>query len=595
LRRYFPSLKQYSWVLLVCLVLATGIGYIVAKAQPSAFLANATIIVNAGAPGTNYPGVVTSSGDSISQAADDAAIIPSRSVMSFVEQFDPQLQAHNYGVDDLILDITVAAPSTTTSTLILTGTATKPADAVLLVNDAAKGFQAYMQAQAQQALDGQRQNYQNQYNNFQAQSTQLEKQILTLSSTTDPRYNLYTADRNSVIQSMNTVQTQLLALPPTIKSDVFITQLAELKDVTSSSKGTTIIALAAAVGLLLGLVVMALLIFLDNRLRGEDLVKEKLGLAYLGGLSTDNELKDNPTTASGLAMQQVADICANLRLTNVLAGQWHAPQGAVLLVTSSQIAEGKTTLAAALAATVARAGSSVAVVDGNLRNPSTHLAFGVTPTGFGLSGLLKAAGPENLDSAVQRTNVPGVWLLPAGAEMNDPTLMLAQKLPGILAQLRKKTDVIIIDGPALLSGSDAILLATMADGVALVLDARHDKLPLLQRAKELLTSLAHIPAGVVMNRNPRRKHNRYYASAFVEDIALDTHAPVQKSYSNGHDVGSMPRPETVAHTPASNLSPGSLVSGGRAAAAPMEFPVMQPNPPSPFPAPRRMDMTPPQQ
>src|SRR5260370_29518809 len=54
----------------------------------------------------------------------------------------------------------------------------------------------------------------------------------------------------------------------------------------------------------------------------------------------------------------------------------------------------------------------------------------------------------------------------------------------------------------------------MADGVALVVDARHDKLPQLLRTKELLLSLANSPAGVIMNRFSRQGRNRYYASVF---------------------------------------------------------------------------------
>jgi hypothetical protein len=178
--------------------------------------------------------------------------------------------------------------------------------------------------------------------------------------------------------------------------------------------------------------------------------------------------------------------------------------------------------------------------------------------------------------------------------MEDPTFLLGQKLPGILAQLRKKTDLVIIDGPALLSSSDALLLATMVDGVALVLDARHDKMSILQRAKELLTSLTYTPAGVILNRIPRRKKNAYYASASSQD-ALEKDAAVQKSTGNGHNVGSG---QSTGINPTGNLMPAGLMNApvSPRPAAPMELPIMQPNPPSPFPpAPRRMDMTPPQQ
>jgi hypothetical protein len=178
--------------------------------------------------------------------------------------------------------------------------------------------------------------------------------------------------------------------------------------------------------------------------------------------------------------------------------------------------------------------------------------------------------------------------------MEDSTLLLEQRLPGILAQLRKKTDWIIIDGPSLLSGAEASLLASMSDGVAMVVDSRHDKIALLLRAKAVLRSLTHTPVGVILNQLPQPKRNPYYAAVYTEDTANEGMLSGQKhsSNGNGHDV----RPEQAASgggpsTPnqyAASSMPGRPIA--------MDLPLMQPNPnpPSPFPSPRRMDMTPPQ-
>jgi len=106
-----------------------------------------------------------------------------------------------------------------------------------------------------------------------------------------------------------------------------------------------------------------------------------------------------------------------------------------------------------------------------------------------------------VDDAVMRSTTPGVWLLPAGAPPDSATLLLGQRFAGIVKQLRQKADLIIIDGPPLLSGASASQLASMVDGVALVVDARYARLPLMMRAKDLLVSLAHTPAGIIMNRS----------------------------------------------------------------------------------------------
>ncbi len=535
--------------------------------------------------------------------------------MDFVYQFDQtNLHKHGFGPLNLMEDVTVAAPSTTTSLLVVTATAIHPADALLVVNDVAKGFQAYKQMQAQTALDQIRQSLQTQYNAFQAQSNALEAKILSYGTSNDPHIALYTVDRNTIIQSMNSLQTQILQLPTSVKSDVFITQLAEPTDVTSTSKAALVIAATGAVGLMLGILVMLLMVFFDDRLRGDDLVKEKLGFAYVGSLSNNSSFKSSPTNLSGAAAQEVADIGTNLRLTKVLPQTWDAAVGgATLLVTSAQTAEGKTTLATALSASVARSGGTVVVVDGNLRKPSTHLAFGISPAGIGLSGLLRGTGGEAVDAAVQRSNIPGVWILPAGASLDDPTFLLGKKFADILIQLRKKTNLVIIDGPALLNSSDATMLATMVDGVALVLDCKLDKLQILLRAKEILTSLTQTPVGVVLNYMPKRKKNQYYASALQVDSAIRRQMPATAQVGNGNGNGIHtgtkelveqmvsfppipPSPSPSPAKPASAPLPGAVATGQPNPTSGSGMPNnATPPPPSPRPGyrPRRDDISPP--
>ena len=325
---------------------------------------------------------------------------------------------------------------------------------------------------------------------------------------------MYNVQLQDVIHSAQTIQGQLFVLPPTtdLKGDVSVVQMATPHDVLRSAKNTIILGLTAGIGLLIGILIMLLLIFLDNRVKSEEQVTEKLGMAYLGSISTNKNIQDNGAAGSPETLQEAADICANLRLTNTMGGQWQAPQGAVLLVTSNQAAEGRTTLATAIASTLAQSGKNVAIIDGNLRQPSTHLAFKL-PANMGLSELLRGTGRELIDDAMQRTRYPNLWLLSGGSAIANPVTFLEQRFPYILSQLRTKLDVVVIDGPPLLSGADANVLASQADGVALIVDTQVDKVPLLMRAKEMLTTLTRTPVGVVMNRVAVQKRNRYYAAA----------------------------------------------------------------------------------
>lgn len=529
--RYWPSMKRYSWAILICTVLAVIASFIVAKAIPSSFQVSSTVLVQAGAPGTSITSLTSSSDPTISltEANTYAAQIPTRSVMEYVYGKYPEIKAHGFTADDLLTNITATA-STTAATISISAIAKTPEEAVMLANDVSNGFAAYTQDLAQQRLESLRTALQAQLNGLTTQRAAVEKQIESITSA-DPRYVVYSNQLSQLNSSFNVVNNQLLPLPTSVRSDVFVVQQAKLADATSASKTTTILAATVGVGVVLGILIMLLLVSLDNRLNDASQVKEKLGLAYLGGLASDGSLKTFPLQIAGAALQQITDIGVNLHMTKVLPGRWHAPEGAVLLVTSSQTVAGKTTFAAGLATALARVGTNVVVIDGNLRMPATHLALGVNPSGMGLSGLLKSVG--SVDDAVIRSNIPGLWLLPAGTPIEEPALLLEQKLPAILTQMRKKADVTIIDGPSVLNSADAALMATLVDGIALVVDANRDKLPLLLRTKEVLSTLSKTPIGVTLNRLPRRRKNNYFAVGYEGSIVPENSEPAQKYVANG--------------------------------------------------------------
>jgi polysaccharide biosynthesis transport protein len=520
-------MKKHSWLILVCTVIALAAGAVVAKSQPPAYTVNSTLLatsVPTFGPGTNTQVTSDTKVSIAAPAIYDAAELSTRAVMSFVFQSQPELKAHGFTMDDLLVNVTAANPTASTSTILLTATARKPANAVLLVNAVANGYVAYKTRQIQDQLTAQRTYLQNLYNQYQIQSAQLEKQILSYNNSSDPHIALLTADRNAVITSMNSTEAQLLQLPSSVHADVFVIQPAKIKDVTPSSKALLYLGIIAASGLLIGLLIWLLMIYLDYRLQTDDQVPEKFGLNYLGTLSKDKEIQPGSIPTAGLAAQQLADISVNLRLTGVLPGSWRAPEGAVLLMSSVQPEEGKTTVATGLAAVAARAGRSVLVIDANLRQPVTHLAFGLAPNDFGLSGLLRANSGQNLDAAAQRTHIPGVWLIAGGTAIDNPTTLLEESMPAILAQVRKKTDLVIIDGPPLLGGAEASLLAIMSDGVAMVVG--YEKVALLLKARAILRSLSDTPLGVIMNRVSTRKHNPYFAMTCSNDAATEDLLPV---------------------------------------------------------------------
>jgi len=142
--------------------------------------------------------------------------------------------------------------------------------------------------------------------------------------------------------------------------------------------------------------------------------------------------------------------------------------------------------------------------------------------------------------------------------MGNASLLMDQKLPAQLSLLRQKANMIIIDGPALLNGAEASVLASMVDGVIMVVDIRHSKVPVLLRAKEVISSLGLVRVGVILNYLPRRHSNQFYASILPESKLPHMEMPIQQVKWNTPSNGSTPN---IAGTPSNGGTPGTPGTG----------------------------------
>lgn len=560
--RYLPSFKRYSWILLVCIAVAIVAGLILLRAIPAAYVASSTLVVQAPATATGASALTSDPARALAEANSYAAEVSSRDAMTLVSKLYPELRKHGYTTYYLMHNVS-ASPDTTAATVSIQVTARTQHDAVMIANDVASGFVAYVAQQMQAQLNTVRAGLQHQVDAFQQQKSALEQKIIqsrattttttnsgtsgtntpgdlggtgssnsntstTTTSSSDPAIAVYTADLSSLNQTIASLQGQLATLPAVAVGDAAVIQLATPADVSPSAKPILVVAATFAASLILGLLLIALMIYLDRSLLGEDQVKEKLGLPYLGGLSTDMTLAAAPASAGTIPAQESANIFASLLLTNFALSIGRGHPGKVILVTSAGEAEGKTTVACALAGSIVRSGGTVAVIDANLAQPATHLALGVDPTGAGLGGLLASDEPME-EALLQVGESPGLWLLPAGNAIESPTLLMQERLPEILDQIRQKVDVVIVDSPALLNSADGVLLANMADYATVVVDARHGRLGPLEYATDLLTSLSSTPVGIIMNRLPSKRRIRYYANALERRVPAVSRLPALTS------------------------------------------------------------------
>ena len=219
----------------------------------------------------------------------------------------------------------------------------------------------------------------------------------------------------------------------------------------------------------------------------------------------------------------------------------------IIVVTSAVAGEGKSSVAGNLAAALARVGTRVCLLDGDLRRPSVAKYFHLKD-GLGLSEAL--VGQASVDDILQPVQ-PGLTALTSGAVPPNPAeLLSSQRFPPILAALRERFDIIVVDAPPILPAADAAVLAAHADAVLLVVHAGKTTQNQFDRALGSLGQVRARVLGVVLNMVPARalgKSRYWYAPG---------------SYTAPAKNGSpMSTPKTVSHNGSHALAAEPIVNG----------------------------------
>lgn len=235
--------------------------------------------------------------------------------------------------------------------------------------------------------------------------------------------------------------------------------------------------------------------YLDDTIKSADDITRKLGLPCLGLVPA---LK-RPTGQQLLAERsgQFGEAIRSLRTS--VAFSHVAPGNGVLLVTSAQPLEGKTTTACSLAAALAHGGAKVLLIDADMRRPSVHRTIGVRAEP-GLAEVLSGRTP--LAEAVIRLQAPSLWILPAGHTPSNPSELLASgAMENLIQQLHHGPfDWVVVDTPPVLAVTDAAVLARHATGVTFVVGANMTRRRAAERAVETLAIGGPRILGAVLNR-----------------------------------------------------------------------------------------------
>ena len=168
-----------------------------------------------------------------------------------------------------------------------------------------------------------------------------------------------------------------------------------------------------------------------------------------------------------------------------------------VIITSGNPGEGKSTTVANLAIATAQMGMKTLIVDADLRKPVQHSLFGFKKE----PGLIDALGNDPLqDDLLRKTEVDNLWLLPCGTIPPNPSELLGSKAMKNLQQnLLEEFDHIFYDTPPVIAVTDAVVLSTIVDSLALIIKFGSTTAQSVNHASNLLKQVNTKVSGVILN------------------------------------------------------------------------------------------------
>jgi capsular exopolysaccharide synthesis family protein len=255
--------------------------------------------------------------------------------------------------------------------------------------------------------------------------------------------------------------------------------------------------IAFVLGLILGLLAAFLREHFDRGLRTREAVEASFGVPVIGQVPfARGRHAGRPVVAGGFSELDEAFRALRANL------QYLAVQRPLrtILVTSAAPQQGKTTVAANLALTLARSGASTVAVEADLRRPRLDEVLEARAAGSGLTGLL--VGQGDVGTAIVNVAVgPGggrLAFLPSGPLPPNPTELLSSgQMQTLLDRLSVAYDHVVIDSPPILLVADALELARQVDGVILVVRRNHSTTDEAREVRALVERLGIHLVGVV--------------------------------------------------------------------------------------------------
>ena len=205
----------------------------------------------------------------------------------------------------------------------------------------------------------------------------------------------------------------------------------------------------------------------------------------------------------------LAEAYRQLRTSVLLSTAGRAPR--TLLVTSSLPGEGKTTTAVNTAISLAQTGVKVVIIDADMRRPRLRSIFDLRES-EGLSSILSSdMTVEQMLGTIARDEASGLFVLTSGPVPPNPAELLgSDQMRKLIELLGQHFTHVVIDSPPVNSFTDGVLIASIVDGVLLVVHGGKSSRGVVRRSRQLLLDIGAKIVGVVLNNVSAGSHDYYY-------------------------------------------------------------------------------------
>jgi capsular exopolysaccharide synthesis family protein len=485
--------RKRKWVILSAAILVPAIVLALSLSQEKSYTATASLLFH-------------SAGDSVIPGQGGGAVDPTResatntSLVSLPQIADRAARKLGGGVTGTAIagKVKVDVAGSDSDVATIQATDTSPAEAARIANAYAQAFIAFKD---------------------ETDSTRIRRALRTVEH---DLAQLNQAERNSTRGQALATRAQDLRLAQAARTgSAELVQQAKPPSDPSSPKIKRNVALALLLGLALGIALASLLERVDRRIKSLEELEEIYDLPVIAKIPRSRSLggrakNQQPTRVLNEALAHTEEaeafrtLRANLRYFNV-----DRPVKSVL-VASPLPGEGKSTVAAYLAVTMAAMGDNVCLVEADLRKaggggPLSDLGsegLSLVLAGFDLDEAL-AEVPVAMDVVTEEPRT--LTRLPPGPLPPNPSELLeSTRMKTVLRQLEERFDYVIIDSPALSSVSDALALVSEVSGVAIVSGLSHTTRHAALGLRKQMSLLGGHPLGVIANFASSEGSDYYY-------------------------------------------------------------------------------------